>query len=140
MRDITLDQVFSIIDAASDEKPWMTALSIARRLGNRTEAKQIEQLLLAHCQDSEDSSQAPIVRYSSLPSRRTLEVLWGAIEKVGLRRMTLLMNHSRSLEIQMKPTCFCLTASATMMQLWLLHRFYFKTACSMARGNPYRTR
>ncbi len=87
MTEISLDRVFSILAAASSDKPWITARGIARRLGDRVDGVQIEQLLLSYCRDCEDKGLAPTVRYSSLPSRKTLEVLWGTIEKVGSRRL-----------------------------------------------------
>ena len=85
--DSLFNQVVSILSAASYDKPWMTASYIARKIGNRFDGKQIEEMLLAYCRDAEDSGGNLRVRYSSLPSRRTLEVLWGAVEKVGSRRL-----------------------------------------------------
>lgn len=88
------DQVVSLLSGASDDKPWMTARYLARRLGNRVDGRQIEDMLLVHCQDAEDNGETPLIRYSSLPSRKTLEVLWGAIEKVGRRPLeNITQNH-----------------------------------------------
>lgn len=65
----------------------MTAGYIARKIGGSTEGPRVEEVLLAHIRHSEENGLEPMVRYSSLPSRRTLEVLWGATEIVGLRRV-----------------------------------------------------
>ncbi len=87
MNDSLLDAVTSVLLEASNDKPWMTANYIAGKIACCVDGKQIEEVLLAHCRNTEDRGDVPIVRYSSLPSRKTLEVLWGAIEKVGSRRL-----------------------------------------------------
>lgn len=87
MSNNIFNQVFTILSDTSPDKPWMTARGIASRLRNRVDRVQIEQILLAHCKECEDKGLPLRVRYSSLPSRSTLDVLWGAIEKVGSRRL-----------------------------------------------------
>jgi hypothetical protein len=87
MNDSLFDEVASVLSGASNEKPWMTANYIAGKIASRVDGQQIEETLLAHCRDTENRGEVPIVRYSSLPSRTTLEVLWGAIEKVGPRKL-----------------------------------------------------
>lgn len=87
MNKLLLDEAVSILSTASNNRPWMTATYIAGKIPSRVDGKQIEETMLAHCRDTEDGGGVPIVRYSSLPSRKTLEVLWGAIEKVGSRRL-----------------------------------------------------
>jgi len=87
MNDSLLEQVVAVLSAASSKKPWMTASYIARKIGNPVNGERIEQALLAHCRNAEDIRKTPLVRYSSLPSRKTLKVLWGAIEKVGSRKL-----------------------------------------------------
>ena len=87
MSDSLFNQVISILSRATCDKPWMTASSIARETGDRFDGEQIKKMLLAHYREAEDSGVNPKARYSSLPSRRTLEVLWGDFEKVGSRRL-----------------------------------------------------
>ena len=87
MNNFLLNQVISVLSAASPEKPWMTAKYLASKIGGQVDGKHIEQALLDHCRDTEDAGGTPLVRYSNLPSRRTLEVLWGAIQNVGSRSL-----------------------------------------------------
>jgi hypothetical protein len=75
------DDVLAVLQENAQEKPWMTARTIARRLRHPGDRIQIEKMLLAHYSECEE----PKVRCSSLPSRRTLEVLWAASDKVGCR-------------------------------------------------------
>lgn len=85
MDETILEQAIALLSAASPDKPWMTASYLGRKMGGGIEGKRIEQILLAYCREAEDSGDMPKIRYSSLPSRKTLEVLWGAIEHVGTR-------------------------------------------------------
>ena len=86
MSHATFEQIVSVL-AASDRR-WMTASGITSQLPDGgVDKKRIEELLLAHSRDCEEKQRQPTVRYSSLPSRRTLEVLWGVVDKVGLRKL-----------------------------------------------------
>lgn len=79
MNEQLFKQALLTLKATKEKKHWLTANTIAKKINNGTSAKQIEQALLDHCTTSKN----PLVRYSSLPSRISLEVLWGEIAKVG---------------------------------------------------------
>lgn len=85
MNKLCFDDIFSILSAASEAKPWMTSRTIAGRLGGVMSDKEVEQVLVKHCETSTANGEGPRVRYSTLPSRQTLEVLWGDLSKVGQR-------------------------------------------------------
>lgn len=85
MDETILNRAITLLSAASPDKPWMTANYLGRKMGGDIEGSRIEQILLSYCRAAEDGGDIPKIRYSSLPSRKTLEVLWGAIEHVGTR-------------------------------------------------------
>lgn len=80
-----LNEIIDILDKASSEKPWMTARSISKKLGQKIDAIQIEDILLKHCEQHSGLMQNAKVRYSNLPSRKTLDVLWGSLQNVKVR-------------------------------------------------------
>ena len=75
-----------IITVLKNEKNprWQTAKGICKKLQfNKKQVHQVEELLIRyHTETSE-----PVIRYSSLPSKNSLEVLWGHIDKVGNREL-----------------------------------------------------
>ena len=81
-----LNEIIKILDQASNEKPWMTARSISKNLNEEINVTEIEDILLKHCAHHDDLVQSAKVRYSNLPSRKTLEVLWGSVQKVKIRK------------------------------------------------------
>jgi hypothetical protein len=66
------------------DKPWMTARGLARRLRRsptcRVSQARLYQALIEHARKGEGNRR---IRNSRLPSAKTLEVLWGSIERVG---------------------------------------------------------
>ncbi|BCX49076.1 hypothetical protein HAHE_29840 [Haloferula helveola] len=87
MSGLTVDAIVKLLCGASSAKPWMTSRRIAAKLGCPGKGKEVERMLLEHVREAADAGRNPKVRYSSLPSRRTLEVLWGAIRLVGDREL-----------------------------------------------------
>lgn len=84
-----IDDVIHILSRPRDaNKPWMTARRLVRRLGlNESFKDSVEEALVAYCKTCGESSRKPLVRYSSLPSKSSLEVLWGHIDFVGDRNL-----------------------------------------------------
>lgn len=88
---MTVDHTL-IIEALSrpmdPRKPWMTARMLACRLGmNQGSRIKIEESLLKYYKKSIETNAKLLIRYSSLPSKKTLEVLWGHIDHVGQRKL-----------------------------------------------------
>ena len=87
MSDLAFDDVAAVLKAT--DLRWMTASGIAKKLPiKEVEPTQVESVLIDHCSKREKRRVPPKVRYSSLPSRKTLEVLWGLIERVGFRKLS----------------------------------------------------
>lgn len=69
-------------------KPWMTARMLACRLGiDEGFSTIIEESLLNYYKETIKKNESLLIRYSSLPSKKTLEVLWGHIDHVGQRKL-----------------------------------------------------
>ena len=62
---------------------WQTAENISKKLNNRLTSEELENLLIKRYKSSNNS----VIRYSSLPSKKSLSVLWGHIDKVGNRKL-----------------------------------------------------
>ena len=77
--------ILDILESANPDKPWMTAKRIASKSDLAVE--QTQELLLDHIAKSWEENGTPKIRYSNLPSKKTLQVLWGAVSqpKVGIR-------------------------------------------------------
>ena len=86
---INLDSIVELLaEQADTTKPWMTARSIAKRLGLDTSfCGEIESTLLAYFRACSENNKKSQVRYSTLPSIKTLEVLWGHTKAVGFRNV-----------------------------------------------------
>jgi len=68
-----------------DEYKWLTSESISKKLfiDRNNTPEQIEQILINIVKSNPDSS----IRYSTLPSKRNLTVLWGHKDRVGDRKL-----------------------------------------------------
>lgn len=82
---MSIQQIHSALIKANRQKPWMTARRISEIC--KLEIGETEKLLLAHMTETQKRDSIPKIRYSNLPSKKTLEVLWGAVDqpKVGMR-------------------------------------------------------
>lgn len=87
MQKSLFKKILSVISKAPQEKPWITASTISRRLNKQLTSEKVEQLLLNHCSECDEEGVERKVRYSSLPSRTSLELLWGDIKKVKDRKL-----------------------------------------------------
>lgn len=68
----------------SDEEPkWQTAKTIALKLNSNLDSVSIEQILIDYYKGGANFK----IRYSTLPSQNSLQVLWGHIDKVGNRKV-----------------------------------------------------
>ena len=78
-------RVLEILESANTDKPWMTAKRIADECG--LPVAKTQKILRAHISKAWQEDGNPKIRYSNLPSKKTLQVLWGAVsqDKVGLR-------------------------------------------------------
>jgi hypothetical protein len=75
-------------DPGNVSKPWMTARLLARKVGlAESSAHEVEESLLNYYKKILGTSQVPEIRYSSLPAKGTLEVLWGHTKFVGNRQV-----------------------------------------------------
>lgn len=83
--DESTQKILRILESANPDKPWMTAKRIAAKC--EYDVSEIETLLLKHMTEAWDKDLSPKIRYSNLPSKKTLQVLWGAVSKVGIRRL-----------------------------------------------------
>lgn len=85
MTDEVLGKITILLSRLSQEKPWMTARAIARKLkvkhGIQLSQEEVEDILIAH-------SKLPNrkIRYSYYPSKKTLDVLWGHMASVGSQK------------------------------------------------------
>ncbi|GEM_PF-5225051 len=77
------EHILKSLKHASPEKPWMTARTIAKKMSIPSQHKEVESALFHYLEQQENLGEPSEVRYSSLPSRKTLEVLWGACKSVG---------------------------------------------------------
>ncbi len=77
-----------VLTALTPGKPWLTARSIARRMRARPGGETVTQLRVfrALLEEAARGVGARRVRNSRLPSVRTLEVLWAAVQPVGTVR------------------------------------------------------
>ena len=91
------ENVLKKLSGAPKERPWKTATTLARGLDG-VSSEGVEKMLIEHY----SSEKKPKVRYSSLPSRRTLEVLWGDIEHVGWRALESLTKDDSALELDLR--------------------------------------
>jgi len=82
MSECDFDKILSVL-SDTNQKPWMTAHTIAKKIKGSVGVDQVERLLLNHM----DTAEYPKIRYSSLPSKKTLRVLWGALERVKDRQL-----------------------------------------------------
>ena len=82
---MSIHRIHSELVKADREKPWMTAGRIAEECD--LDEDSTKKLLLAHMTEAREEDSIPKIRYSNLPNKRTLEVLWGAVDhpKVGMR-------------------------------------------------------
>lgn len=76
-------KILDILESANPDRPWMTAKRIATKSDLAVEETQ--KLLLDNIAKSWEKNETPKIRYSNLPSKKTLQVLWGAVSKVGIR-------------------------------------------------------
>lgn len=67
------------------ENKWQTSLSLSSKLKKYKSCspEQIESILINYIKTNINSE----IRYSSLPSKKSLHVLWGHIDKVGKRKL-----------------------------------------------------
>lgn len=75
-----------ILDILKDNNgpKWQTSLLIQKKLiDNNLNHLQIEKILIEFYKNNINS----VIRYSTLPNKRNLEVLWGHIERVGNRKL-----------------------------------------------------
>jgi len=77
-----IDTIIKKLEGADPEKPWKTANSLAK-LFDGISAEQVEHLLILYYTENKN----PQIRYSSLPSKKTLEVLWGHLDHVRSRNL-----------------------------------------------------
>jgi hypothetical protein len=77
-----INEIHQILKNLSRDKPWLTAGGIARCLSTPHNETEVQKRLLAdyHAGNRE-------VRYSALPHKGTLKVLWGHRENVGDRKL-----------------------------------------------------
>ncbi len=74
---------------------WLTAKGICHKLGlHEDRSTEIEQLLIHYF----DTTESPEIRYSSLPSKYSLEILWGHVDKVGTRDLFDLFKEDDALQ------------------------------------------
>ena len=71
--------ILDILVSANSDKPWMTAKGIAGELKEKIHipSEEIQKLLLDHISKAWQENESPKIRYSNLPSKKTLQVLWG---------------------------------------------------------------
>lgn len=73
---MTIQKIHSELIKANRNKPWMTARRIAKACG--LPVNYTETLLHDHITETRANGSVPKIRYSNLPSKKTLEVLWGS--------------------------------------------------------------
>ena len=85
MNKSDFSRVLSTLKNVTPNKPWMTAKRITSQCQLSTAAT--ASLLHQHFDGCKTFGERPKARYSNLPSKRTLEILWGATckDKVGAR-------------------------------------------------------
>ena len=78
-----LNRIITVLKDEGNPR-WQTAKGICEKLGLQDSlTTQIETALITY----HSTTLNPVLRYSSLPSRNSLEVLWGHIDKVGNREL-----------------------------------------------------
>ena len=80
-------EVLEVLSSAKKGKAWMTVKYIAKKINQPENSNKIEQELIHYLERTADNNSEPMIRYSSLPSRKSLEVLWGAVDRIGTRRL-----------------------------------------------------
>lgn len=73
--------------ALSGKKRWMTERALAKRLRRRPAFRALDHLRLRDVLMQHASEPERTIRNSSAPSEKTLEVLWGAIQKDGVKEI-----------------------------------------------------
>ena len=87
----TIKEIVKLLESANPDKPWMTAKRIAEKIKEKIHipSEEIQKLLLDHISEAWQENESPKIRYSNLPSKKTLQVLWAAVSqpKVGMRSL-----------------------------------------------------
>ncbi len=80
-----LDKIINYLNTAANYK-WATANTLVKRLNieDKFSALALDDALMRYYQNSND----PKIRFSTLPSATNLNVLWGAVSRVGRRNVT----------------------------------------------------
>ena len=82
MRTHVVSHIIDFLKRESAPK-WITLQALRSRLQITHSVIEIESALLHYY----NAAPNPEIRYSSLPSRRSLQILWGHVDKVGHRKL-----------------------------------------------------
>ncbi len=93
-----LDSTINLLKRRDGSKPWITATTISKKLNEEISSECVEKILLKHMEEKKEETE---VRYSTLPHKETLEVLWGhtSHQKVGPREVNPLYRNDDVLKL-----------------------------------------
>jgi len=81
MSEQIIEKVSQVLSGLNEDKPWMTAKGLSKRLNERFSPYEIESVLMEH-----SKSESRTIRYSFYPSKKTLDLLWGHTKVVREKR------------------------------------------------------
>jgi len=96
-----LERAILTLKGASEEKPWMTAKTLSKKL-KLPDHSHLEKCLIDYV--TSENGVSPEIRYSNLPSRESLSILWGHSNLVGSKPLQNLTKDNIAHPIPSTPT------------------------------------